>query len=108
MIKTNQPTAHAQLAALPWPSIAVQHTASGTGHGRRESRSIKTCGIADELGGIAFPHARLAIRVHRRRKQTGERETRCCLPLKMSMGLSLPMSMCGDENALPESVRQGI
>ncbi|GHE74191.1 hypothetical protein GCM10017771_97570 [Streptomyces capitiformicae] len=70
------PTAHAQLAALPWPSIAVQHTASGTGHGRRESRSIKTCGIADELGGIAFPHARLAIRVHRRRKQTGRRETR--------------------------------
>ncbi len=27
-------------------------------------------------GGIAFPHARLAIRVHRRRKQTGTRETR--------------------------------
>jgi predicted transposase YbfD/YdcC len=75
-IKTNQPTAHRQLAALPWQSIAVQHTASGTGHGRRESRSIKTCGIADELGGIAFPHARLAIRVHRRRKQTGRRETR--------------------------------
>ncbi|MCX4418356.1 ISAs1 family transposase [Streptomyces mirabilis] len=55
VIKTNQPTAHAQLAALPWQSIAVQHTASGAGHGRRESRSIKTCGIADELGGIAFP-----------------------------------------------------
>jgi hypothetical protein len=24
--------------------------------------SIKTCGIADELGGTAFPHARLASR----------------------------------------------
>ncbi|WP_424894318.1 ISAs1 family transposase [Streptomyces sp. SAI-124] len=57
VIKTNQPTAYAQLAALPWQSIAVQHTASGAGHGRRESRSIKTCGIADELGAIAFPHA---------------------------------------------------
>ncbi|WP_435060205.1 transposase [Streptomyces sp. bgisy060] len=34
------------------------------------------CGIADELGGIAFPHGRLALRVHRRRKQTGERESR--------------------------------
>ena len=76
VIKTNQPTAHSQLAALPWRDIAVQHTSSGSGHGRRESRSIKTCGIADELGGIAFPHARLAIRVHRRRKQTGKRETR--------------------------------
>ncbi|MFJ7949124.1 ISAs1 family transposase [Streptomyces sp. NPDC096354] len=54
-IKTNQPIAHRQLAALPWRDIAVQHTASDTGHGRRESRSIKTCAIADELGGIAFP-----------------------------------------------------
>jgi DDE_Tnp_1-associated/Transposase DDE domain len=76
VIKTNQPTAHSRLAALPWRDIAVQHTASDSGHGRRESRSIKTCGIADELGGIAFPHARLAIRVHRRRKPTGRRETR--------------------------------
>lgn len=76
VIKTNQPTAHRQLAALPWQDIAVQHTATTKGHGRRESRSIKTCGIADELGGIAFPHARLAIRVHRRRTQTGHRQTR--------------------------------
>ncbi|WP_225900582.1 ISAs1 family transposase [Streptomyces sp. RLB3-17] len=76
VIKTNRPTAHTQLAALPWQSIAVQHTASGTGHGRRESRSIKTCDIADELVGIALPHARLAIRVQIRRKQTGRRETR--------------------------------
>jgi predicted transposase YbfD/YdcC len=76
MIKRNQPTAYRQLAALPWPDIAIQHTASCTGHGRRESRSIKTCGIADELGGIAFPHARTAIRVHRRRRQTGRRESR--------------------------------
>lgn len=39
-------------------------------------RSIKTCGIADELGGIALPHGRLALRVHRRRKQTGGGESR--------------------------------
>ncbi|WP_267244291.1 ISAs1 family transposase [Streptomyces sp. PR69] len=76
VIKANQPTAYSQLAALAWQDIPVQHTASASGHGRRESRSIKTCGIADQLGGIAFPHARLAIRVHRRRKPTGERETR--------------------------------
>ncbi|WP_234326925.1 ISAs1 family transposase [Streptomyces sp. NRRL S-337] len=76
VIKTNQPVAHRQIAGLPWQGIPVQHTASETGHGRRESRSIKTCGISDGLGGIAFPHALLAIRVHRRRKQTGARETR--------------------------------
>ncbi|MFW6720715.1 ISAs1 family transposase [Streptomyces sp. MAR4 CNY-716] len=76
MIKRNQPTAYRQLAALPWPDVAVQHTASSTGHGRHESRSIKTCGIPERLGGIAFPHARLALRVHRRRRPTGRRETR--------------------------------
>jgi predicted transposase YbfD/YdcC len=76
MIKKNQPTAYRQLAGLPWPDVAIQHTASFAGHGRRESRSLKTCGVADELGGIAFPHARLALRVHRRRRQSGRRETR--------------------------------
>jgi predicted transposase YbfD/YdcC len=76
VIKTNQPTAYRQLAALPWRDVPIQHTTTSAGHGRRESRSIKTCGIADELGGIAFPHARLAIRVHRRRRQTGRRESR--------------------------------
>lgn len=75
-IKTNQPTAHAQISALPWNTIPVQHTASETGHGRAESRSIKTMAIADNLGGIAFPHATLAIRIHRRRKETGKAETR--------------------------------
>ncbi|MGW3950826.1 ISAs1 family transposase [Streptomyces sp. NPDC004752] len=76
VIKTNQPTAYTQLAALPWTSVKVQHTASATAHGRHESRSIKTCAIADNLGGIAFPHAHLAIRVHRRRKLTVRPETR--------------------------------
>jgi predicted transposase YbfD/YdcC len=76
VIKTNQPTAYAQLATLPWTSVKVQHTASRTAHGRRESRSIKTCSIAENLGGIAFPHARLAIRVHRRRKPAGRTESR--------------------------------
>lgn len=76
VIKTNQPSVYAQLAAMPWTSIKVQHTASATAHGRRESRSIKTCALADNLGGITFPHACLAIRVHRRRKQTGRAESR--------------------------------
>ncbi|MEW2258156.1 ISAs1 family transposase [Streptomyces sp. NPDC047869] len=76
VIKANQPTAHRQLAALPWRDIAVQHTTASTGHDRRESRSIKTCGTADELGGIAFPYACLAIRVHRRRRQSVRRESR--------------------------------
>ncbi|MCX4642000.1 MULTISPECIES: ISAs1 family transposase [unclassified Streptomyces] len=74
--KTNQSTCFAQLDGLDWMAVPIQHTASNTGHGRRESRSIKAVGIDDNLGGIAFPHARLALRVHRRRKQTGKKETR--------------------------------
>lgn len=76
VIKTNQPTAHTQINALPWNTIPVQHSCSGAGHGRRESRSIKTMAVADNLGGLAFPGATLAIRVHRRRKESGQPETR--------------------------------
>ncbi|EST36189.1 hypothetical protein N566_04890 [Streptomycetaceae bacterium MP113-05] len=76
VIKPNQPTAWTQLDALDWHAVAIAHTASNNGHGRRESRSIKTLAIADNLGGIAFPHAKLALRMHRRRKQTGRKETR--------------------------------
>jgi len=75
-IKTNQPIAHAQISTLPWNRVPVQHSISETGHGRAESRSIKTMAICEELGGIAFPHATLAIRIHRRRKETGKSETR--------------------------------
>jgi len=76
VIKPNQPTAWAQLNSLDWHAVAIQHTASDTGHGRRESRSIKTLAIAGNLGGIAFPHAKLALRVHRRRKAAGAKQTR--------------------------------
>ncbi len=76
VIKTNQPNAYTQVSGLPWDSIGVGHTASQTGHGRAESRSIKTMAVADNLGGIAFPHARLAIRIHRRRTETGKKQTR--------------------------------
>ncbi|MEU1036207.1 ISAs1 family transposase [Streptomyces mirabilis] len=76
VIKGNQPTASAQVKALPWEQVPVAHTVSGTGHGRRESRSVKTMAIAANLGGIAFPEARLALRIHRRRQENGKRQTR--------------------------------
>jgi predicted transposase YbfD/YdcC len=76
VIKSNQPLAYAQISALPWNEVPVAHSASETKHGRRESRSIKIMAVADELGGIVFPHARLAIRLHRRRQETGKKESR--------------------------------
>lgn len=76
VIKTNQPLAHQQISTLPWSQVAIAHTRSETGHGRVESRSIKVMAMADSLGGIAFPHVKLAIRVHRRRRQRGKKQTR--------------------------------
>ncbi|WNI14749.1 transposase [Actinacidiphila sp. ITFR-21] len=76
VIKGNQPIASAQLKALPWEQVPVAHTASGTGHGRRESRSVKTMAIAANPGGIAFPQTRLALRIHRRRQESGKQQTR--------------------------------
>ncbi|MFD9814182.1 hypothetical protein [Streptomyces sp. NPDC059080] len=64
------------MGRIDWNAVKVQHTTSDKGHGRRESRSIKTLAIADNLGGIAFPHGKLAIRVHRRRKASDAKETR--------------------------------
>ena len=55
VIKTNQPTAHQQISTLPWSGVAIAHSVSETGHGRRESRSIKVLAVAASLGGIAFP-----------------------------------------------------
>jgi predicted transposase YbfD/YdcC len=72
----NQRNAYRQVSDLPWRDIDIQDTTSETGHGRIESRSIKTMAIAENLGGIAFPHAILAIRILRRRKETGKKETR--------------------------------
>lgn len=76
VIKTNQPTAHAQVSALPWNEIPIAHTASERGHGRCESRSIKTMAVAESLGGLTFPNGKLAIRVHRRRQESGKQQTR--------------------------------
>lgn len=76
VIKTNRPTAHQQISALPWSEVAIAHTTATTGQGRRESRSIKTLAVADSLGGIAVADAKLAIRIHRRRHVTGHPQTR--------------------------------
>ncbi|OOC57244.1 transposase [Nocardiopsis sinuspersici] len=76
VVKTNQPTLHTQITALPWEELPLAHTRSEKGHGRRESRSIKVMGVADSLGGICFPHAKLAVRIHRRRQETGKKQTR--------------------------------
>ncbi|MFC8393644.1 ISAs1 family transposase [Streptomyces sp. NPDC057238] len=76
VIKGNQPTAFAQLTNLPWDGVPIAHTASQSGHGRRESRSLKTFTLAASTGGPAFPYGRQVLWVHRRPQETGRKQSR--------------------------------
>jgi len=71
VVKQNQPLLHAQVRALPWAQVPAGSTARGTGHGRTETRTLK----AAHLNGLDFPHARQAIKITRRRKDTATGKT---------------------------------
>ncbi len=76
IVKANQKNLYRQLKALPWAAIERGAHEAGRGHGREESRSIKVCGIDPAAGGLPFPGAVSAIKLHRRRKVKGKKETR--------------------------------
>jgi predicted transposase YbfD/YdcC len=66
-VKGNQPLLRAALRRLPWahaPGIRRR----GTGHGRRESRSVKVIDLGGTDAQALFPHARRAVKVIRRRR----------------------------------------
>jgi predicted transposase YbfD/YdcC len=64
-VKGNQPSLHAQLAALPWRDVPVTSDTRDRGHGRHERRTLKVTAVAT---GLAFPHAAQAIQIVRRRR----------------------------------------
>jgi len=70
-VKANQPALHAQLATLPWAQIPVAYQDRNTGHGRRETRTLKKTAVAAPAGpgghGLLFPYAQQAIRITRTR-----------------------------------------
>ena len=80
-VKGNQPTLHARLKALPWTDVPVGHTATGRGHGRIETRTLKVVTVP---AGLGFPHAAQAIQVTRtsrpinknKKKASGKRRQR--------------------------------
>ncbi len=65
-VKGNQPTPFAQLKALPWAQVPVGDRHRDTGHGRRETRTVKAVTVATP-GGLGFPHAQQAARITRTR-----------------------------------------
>ncbi|MGC4744305.1 ISAs1 family transposase [Micromonospora sp. DT201] len=75
--KGNQPTLFKQLKALPWPQIPAGDSTRDTGHGRRETRTVKAITVRTP-GGIAFPHAEQAIRITRTRTLGGKTSRETC------------------------------
>jgi len=73
-VKGNQPTLFTQLKTLPWTQIPVGHQSRETGHGRRETRTVKAITLHTP-GGIGFPHAEQAVRITRTRTITRSGKT---------------------------------
>ena len=71
MVKRNQPGLHAQLAALPWRQIPAGSLTRDTGHGRIETRTLKSAHVSR----LDFPWARQAIKITRWRQDTATGKT---------------------------------
>lgn len=67
-VKANQPTLHAQLAALPWRAVPQATRDTDRGHGRREIRTLKALTVQTP-GGLGFPHAAQALQIRRRKRR---------------------------------------
>ncbi|SDT80632.1 Transposase DDE domain-containing protein [Actinoplanes derwentensis] len=75
-IKANQPTLHDQVKGLPWSRVPIGAQTRDTGHGRKETRTVKALTVATP-GGLGFAHAQQAVRITRTRTVKGKtsRET---------------------------------
>jgi predicted transposase YbfD/YdcC len=63
-VKQNTPALWAELDALDWASIPVQHATEEQGHGRRERRTIQVMDAPEHIRK-RFPHARQAALIER-------------------------------------------
>jgi predicted transposase YbfD/YdcC len=89
IVKSNQPKLLARITALPWAEVPLTHTDPvHNGHGRVETRRIKTLTAAR---GIGFPYARQVVQITRERLvvATGARSTEviyaiCSLPFEQA------------------------
>lgn len=66
VVKANQPLLYARVKALPWRQVPAGSLTRDTGHGRLETRTLKTAHVKD----LDFPFARQAIKITRWRQNT--------------------------------------
>ena len=66
VVKADQPLLHARLKALPWRQVPAGDLTRDAGHGRAETRTLKTAHVKD----LDFPFARQAIKITRWRQDT--------------------------------------
>ena len=66
VVKNNQPLLYARVKALPWRQVPAGSLTRDTGHGRLETRTLKTAHVS----GLDFPGARQAIKITRWRQDT--------------------------------------
>jgi predicted transposase YbfD/YdcC len=66
VVKQNQPLLYARVRALPWRQVPAGARARDRGHGRAETRTLKTAHVHH----LDFPCARQAIKITRWRQDT--------------------------------------
>jgi hypothetical protein len=64
LVKQNTPALWAELDALDWAAVPVQHATEEKGHGRRERRTIQVMDAPEHIRK-RFPHARQAALIER-------------------------------------------
>ncbi|WP_432758367.1 ISAs1 family transposase [Streptomyces virginiae] len=72
VVKGNQPKLHAAIKALPWKDVTARRYDRERGHGRRETRSVRTLTVTGL--GLDFPHVVQAVKIlrHRTDLKTGK------------------------------------
>ena len=66
VVKNNQPLLYARVKALPWQQVPAGGLTRDAGHGRLETRTLKSAHVK----GLDFPGARQAIKITRWRQDT--------------------------------------
>ncbi|MFG2943549.1 ISAs1 family transposase [Streptomyces sp. NPDC048282] len=67
VVKRNQPTLHDALRSLPWNEVTARRYDREAGHGRRETRSVRTLTVTGL--GLDFPYVTQAAKIHRHRTE---------------------------------------